>query len=200
MGTTGGAILYFPFGIAVPLPCGSEHMTKALPYAVSPPRFGRVQTARCRSLPISERWRRLAPILLIAGAAAAPPFIQRSYAGDAETTSSATSWAPQVSRAKAVTVTITPLNIAVGAATWEFKVVLDTHSQDLQDDLLKSTAIIDGPGNEQQPIAWQGSPPGGHHREGLLQFSAPDPRPATIELRLKRPNEPEPRRFKWTAR
>jgi hypothetical protein len=188
------------FGIVVSLPRGSAHMNKPLPYAVSPTHFGRVQPAHYQPVPISERWRRLAPALLIACAAAAPPLIQRSYAGDAETTSSARSWASQVSRTKTVTVTVTPLNIATAAATWEFKVVLDTHSQDLQDDLLTAAAIVDGAGNEQRPIAWQGSPPGGHHREGLLQFNAPEPRPAMITLRLRRPNETEPRAFTWAAR
>jgi hypothetical protein len=126
--------------------------------------------------------------------------MEQSYAANTETTPTALMLPPQVSRASSVTVTVTPQNTGAEAGTWDFKVVLDTHSQDLHDDLLKSAALVDDTGNERRPIAWHGSPPGGHHREGFLQFNAPEPRPATITLRLQRPNEPEPRTFTWAAR
>ena len=175
-------------------------MNKALPCALPLPGFSRIQPMPCRPLPSSDAWRRLAPLLLLACAAAALPLMQRSYAADTEITSSARTFGPQVSRVNAVTVTISPLNIAVGAGTWDFKIVLDTHSQDLQDDLLNATALVDETENGQRPIAWQGSPPGGHHREGVLRFNTPEPRTATITLRLERPNEPEPRTFTWPER
>lgn len=192
--------LDIPFGIVVSLPHGSERMNKVVSHVIFLPDFGRSRPASFAPLRSSTAWRRLALALLLACVAAASPLMERSYAANTETTATALMLSPQVSRANSVTVTVTPPNTGAEAGTWNFKVVLDTHSQDLQDDLLKSAALVDDSGNELRPIAWQGSPPGGHHREGLLQFNAPEPRPARITLRLQRPNELEPRTFTWAAR
>ena len=99
--------------------------------------------------------------------------------------------------ANGVTVTVTPANLAPGAKTWDFSIVLDTHSQDLSDDLAKSAVLVDERGNESTPIAWEGAAPGGHHRRGVLKFSPLEPRPKTLELRLNRPGEARPRIFRW---
>ena len=102
---------------------------------------------------------------------------------------------PQKSSASGVTVSVTP---DVGnASSWAFKVVLDTHSQDLNDDLLKSATLIGPDGKRHAPTAWEGAAPGGHHREGVLRFTAIAPRPGSIELELRRPNESAPRLFRW---
>ena len=101
----------------------------------------------------------------------------------------------QKNSANGVTVIVTP---DVGsAASWSFKVVLDTHSQDLSDDLLKSAALIGPDGRRHAPLAWEGAAPGGHHREGVLRFAALTPRPAALELEIRRPNEAAPRLFRW---
>ena len=95
----------------------------------------------------------------------------------------------------AVTVKVTPRSI--DGAAWEFDVVMDTHAQDLGDDLLQSAKLVAADGSEVAPIAWKGSAPGGHHRTGVLRFQAPNPAPATIVLRITRPGEPKPRVFQW---
>lgn len=95
-----------------------------------------------------------------------------------------------------VTVAVTPQNLTVDAKTWEFKIVLDTHSQNLSDDLLQSSALLTGSGRH-APTAWEGAPPGGHHREGTLKFDPVNPLPATIELQIQRPGESGPRSFQW---
>lgn len=101
----------------------------------------------------------------------------------------------QKSSANGVTVTVTP---DVGnASSWSFKVVLDTHSQELTDDLLKTAALIGSDGKRHAPLAWEGAAAGGHHREGMLRFAAFTPRPASIELEIRRPNEATPRLFRW---
>ena len=103
--------------------------------------------------------------------------------------------ATQKSSASGVTVSVTP---DVGnAASWSFKVVLDTHSQDLNDDLLKTVALIGPDGKRHAPVAWEGAAPGGHHREGVLRFAAISPRPGSINLELQRVNESAPRSFRW---
>lgn len=101
----------------------------------------------------------------------------------------------QKSTANGVTVSVTP---DVGnAASWAFKIVLDTHSQDLKDDLLKSAALIGPDGKRHAPVAWDGAAPGGHHREGVLRFAALTPRPASLALEIRRADEATPRLFRW---
>lgn len=103
----------------------------------------------------------------------------------------------QTSSAHSVTVKVTPKNLASVAPTWEFAVVLDTHSQDLSDDLVKSSLLLDGAGGQYAPAAWDGTAPGGHHRQGVLRFKTLTPRPQAIELQIMRPGETEPRSFRW---
>jgi hypothetical protein len=103
----------------------------------------------------------------------------------------------QKNSAGGVTVAITPQNIAAGAKSWDFKVVLDTHSAELKDDLAKSAVLLVDGGGSYAPTAWQGDPPGGHHREGTLRFNAITPQPKAIELQIQRPGEPKPRSFRW---
>ena len=75
--------------------------------------------------------------------------------------------------------------------------VLDTHSQDLSDDLLKTAVLVDAQGGRHAPLAWQGAPPGGHHREGVLRFKGLGALPDAIELQIRRPGEAAPRAFLW---
>jgi hypothetical protein len=93
-----------------------------------------------------------------------------------------------------VTVKATPR--ALPGGSWEIEIVFDTHSQELKDDLTKSASLIAG-GKTYAPVSWQGDPPGGHHRKGMLKFGAVEPRPQEIELRIARPGEPKPRSFRW---
>lgn len=116
--------------------------------------------------------------LLAAGAFAAELAVQRSSAGG-------------------VTVAVTPQNLAVSAKSWDFKVVLDTHAGDLNDDLVKTAALVDDKGGRRVPVQWEGAGPGGHHREGVLRFNAISPQPKAIELQIQRPGEPKPRVFTW---
>ena len=102
--------------------------------------------------------------------------------------------AARKSAANGITVTVTP-NLS-DAATWSFKVVLDTHSQELSDDLVK-TATLSADGKRYTPTAWEGAAPGGHHRDGVLRFTAVTPRPSAIALELRRPDESTPRVFTW---
>ena len=102
--------------------------------------------------------------------------------------------------ANGVTVAVSPINIARDARVWEFKVVLDTHSQDLADDLQKDAVLVPDRNKPLAPLAWEGAGPGGHHREGVLKFGAPEPRPQVIEVRIQRAGESEARSFRWELR
>jgi hypothetical protein len=109
----------------------------------------------------------------------------------------ATELATQKSSDRGVTVAVTPQNVSGDARSWDFKIVLDTHSGDLSDDLVKSTVLLDGTGAKHAPVAWDGAGPGGHHREGVLRFKPITPPPAAVELQIARPGEPKPRSFRW---
>ena len=105
--------------------------------------------------------------------------------------------ATQTSSVHSVTVKVTPQNVAGDAKTWSFAVVLDTHSAALNDDLVKSSLLLDSAGGRFTPLGWDGAPPGGHHREGVLKFKPVSPQPQSIELQITRAGEGAPRSFRW---
>jgi hypothetical protein len=103
----------------------------------------------------------------------------------------------QSSVARGVTVKVMPRLTGADAANWVFAVVLDTHSQELSDDLLRTTVLVTDDGREIAPAAWTGAGPGSHHREGSLEFPAPNPMPKSFVLRMQRPGEQEARLFRF---
>lgn len=105
---------------------------------------------------------------------------------------------PQSSTAGGVTVKATPRTLA--GPVWEFELVFDTHTQDLNDDPARSASLHGAGGAGGVPLAWQGDPPGGHHRKGVLRFKPIAPTPAALELRLQRAGEPSPRVFRWQVK
>ncbi|MEZ5603237.1 MAG: hypothetical protein R3E41_03260 [Burkholderiaceae bacterium] len=104
---------------------------------------------------------------------------------------------PQTSSQGGVNVKVTPKPPAPGATRWDFAIVLDTHSQELADDLTQTATLVTDDGRQLKPSGWTGAGPGGHHREGVLSFPAPDPVPGGFELRLSRPGESAVRVLRW---
>lgn len=102
----------------------------------------------------------------------------------------------QTSNKDAVVLKATPVKIE--GAVWEFELVFDTHAQELNDDLLKNSALMAADGTAVKPTAWHGDPPSGHHRKGVLRFNALNPPPDVLELRITRANESSARAFRWT--
>lgn len=107
----------------------------------------------------------------------------------------AASLAPQTSTENAVTVKVTPKSLT--GSTWDFDIAFDTHTQPLNDDLLKNAVLVSGDGKQATPVSWQADATGGHHRKGMLRFNALTPTPSSVELRISRPGESRPRIFKW---
>lgn len=103
----------------------------------------------------------------------------------------------QSTSVQGVTVKATPKSMGLDNPRWEFTLVLDTHSGDLSDDLMATATLITGDGRQFKPVAWIGAAPGGHHREGALEFAVPAPWPSAVELRLERNGEAAPRSFRW---
>lgn len=104
---------------------------------------------------------------------------------------------PQTNRAGMVTVKVTPQALS-SAAPLRFEVVLDTHSVELTQDMREIAALSDGV-REYKPTAWDGSPPGGHHRKGVLVFAPVSPMPASLTLTIRDIAGVPERRFTWTV-
>ncbi len=96
-----------------------------------------------------------------------------------------------------VSVAVTPLSLDNGPPTWNFEIVLDTHSGSLDADLVAVSELVDDQGKSYKPISWEGDNPGGHHREGVLKFNPISPKPKSVELKIKNVGGVPERRFKW---
>jgi len=105
-------------------------------------------------------------------------------------------YAPQVSNEREIKVTATLKKVQSEAKTWDFEVVLETHTKALNDDMVKSSVLI-ADGKQYLPLSWEGAPPGGHHRKGKLRFKTVSPRPASVELQIRLAEDTSPRSFKW---
>ena len=96
-----------------------------------------------------------------------------------------------------VEVGVTPRRIVPTDAEWSFEISLNTHSYELNDDFLAASELRDEQGNAYKPIAWDGDPPGGHHREGVLKFKAIAPQPSSITLGIQDVGGIKERKFTW---
>ncbi len=105
-------------------------------------------------------------------------------------------FAPQTNSEGAVSVSVAPKN-SLNSDVWEFEVSLDTHTVELNEELETATLLIDESGNEYRPLAWEGDPPGGHHRGGILKFDPIIPRPDVIKLKISGIGGVAERMFVW---
>jgi len=109
------------------------------------------------------------------------------------------SWdlSPRYSDAGRVSVEVQPLTPPNDEGVWDFGVALNTHSVDLDYDLTDVAVLRCDRREEYRPLSWDGSPPGGHHRRGVLSFTALDHPTQFIEIVISDvANVPE-RLFRW---
>ena len=102
---------------------------------------------------------------------------------------------PQTNNDGPVTITVIPRKFT-NAENWEFEMNLETHSVELNEDLIKA-AILTADNKGYEPIAWDGDPPGGHHRSGILKFKSISPQPKSIALKILQVGGIEERNFTW---
>lgn len=105
--------------------------------------------------------------------------------------------AAQTNNEGGVTVKVMPRNLAPDAASWEFEISLNTHTKALDQDLSRSAVLIDAAGKSHTATGWEGSPPGGHHRSGVLRFKPLPGKQAAVELRITGVGGVEVRKFRW---
>lgn len=78
-----------------------------------------------------------------------------------------------------------------------FKISLDTHSGELNTDMARAAVFEDEDGTVHLPTSWEGDPPGGHHREGVLHFGTFTPMPKKVDLILLNIGTVAERKFSW---
>ncbi len=99
-------------------------------------------------------------------------------------------------RENRVRVDVVPVQLEFGKKA-KFEIRMNTHSGDLSQDLVSVSTLKDDSGREYRPAEWQGSPPGGHHRKGVLEFPALNGNTKSVTLVIRGvANVPE-RIFKW---
>ncbi|MEM2237815.1 MAG: hypothetical protein QXR26_07125 [Candidatus Caldarchaeum sp.] len=89
-----------------------------------------------------------------------------------------------VNDANGLVVEVMPLPLSFGQDI-NFRVKMDTHVGDLDFDLTEVAYLEDSNGQMYLPKGWSGSPPGGHHREGILSFPPLSGKPRSIKLVLE---------------
>ncbi len=96
-----------------------------------------------------------------------------------------------------VMVSVTPQDLSKNAKTWRFAVRLNTHVSPITQDMLKVTSLSVGAGPGEAPTGWDGDPPGGHHRRGVLAFTPIAPTPETVTLHIRNVGGVSDRAFTW---
>lgn len=77
------------------------------------------------------------------------------------------------------------------------EVAMNTHSVDLDSyDLGKLALLRDDTGKQYLPTSWD-SRPGGHHKQGVLTFQAPDSEPKYLDLIIWDVAGVKERAFRW---
>jgi len=96
-----------------------------------------------------------------------------------------------------VSIAVTPRSLEEDLVAWDFAIVLDTHSEELTSDMVAVSELVDDEGKSYKPVSWEGSPPGGHHRSGVIKFNSVSPKPKSVELKVKSVGGVAERSFKW---
>ena len=111
----------------------------------------------------------------------------------------AVAWAAyehQTNNTNSVRVDVVPIQLTPGKqATFEIR--LNTHSVPLDYDLVAVSLLKDDQGHKYPASAWKGSPAGGHHRSGVLEFPAIAKDTKSITLSLKDIAGVPERTFEW---
>ena len=109
---------------------------------------------------------------------------------------SANKWESKIDDQENVSIEVTPLDLSPGLAEWKFNISMNTHSVDLNQDLMYAAVLIDDKAEVYKPLKWEGAAPGGHHRNGVLTFKAINQAPRSIVLKISNVGSVE-RSFTW---
>jgi hypothetical protein len=79
----------------------------------------------------------------------------------------------------------------------DFKISMSTKGGELSADIMRAAVFEDEDGTAHLPAAWEGDPPGGHKREGVLRFGAFTPMPKKVDLTILNIGAIPQRKFSW---
>lgn len=106
-------------------------------------------------------------------------------------------FAPKEHAGGNVTVLVTPKSLTPTQPVI-FELTFDTHSIELDFDIARASTLVDDSDATFGEPAWEGSPPGGHHRKGTLTFPKPlDPTAKSVTLTLRDIADIASRTFSW---
>jgi hypothetical protein len=99
------------------------------------------------------------------------------------------------SRENVVSVDVVPIVLVSGKPV-KFEIRMSTHSVSLDQNIVGISILKDDLGRKYLPVNWNGSPAGGHHRSGVLEFPLLKGNPGSVTLIIQNiANVPE-RTFK----
>jgi hypothetical protein len=96
-----------------------------------------------------------------------------------------------------VRVDVRPVQLLPGQPA-KFEIRMNTHSGDLSQDMVAVCTLKDDSGREYRPTVWDGSPPGGHHRSGVLEFPELGNSAHSITLVIREVADVPERVFNWS--
>jgi len=108
---------------------------------------------------------------------------------------SSIAFSPQTNSEGEVDIKVTPVTLIPNQKP-SFKISFDTHSVELDSDIPQNSVLTDNNNSFSNP-SWEGSPPGGHHRSGILTFNKPLKKTESISLVLKNISNIQERKFTW---
>jgi hypothetical protein len=112
-------------------------------------------------------------------------------------TADASAYKAQSNSQNRVRVDVRPVQLSPGKPA-KFEIRMNTHSGDLSQDMVVVSTLKDSSGREYQPTGWNGSPPGGHHRSGVLEFPELEDAAQSITLVIREIADVPERVFNWS--
>ncbi len=95
-----------------------------------------------------------------------------------------------------VRVDVKPVTLMIGEPA-VFDIRLNTHSVNLDYDLVKAFYLQDSEGKIYKAVEWKGSPAGGHHRRGTIAFPKLEGSPQSVKLVIRGIADVPERSFEW---
>jgi hypothetical protein len=102
----------------------------------------------------------------------------------------------QTTDANSVRVDVKPVALVAGKPA-VFEIRLNTHSVNLNYDMVEISSLQDGGGKIYKAVEWKGSPLGGHHRRGTLEFPKLEGAPQSVKLVIRGVAGVPERSFEW---
>ena len=107
--------------------------------------------------------------------------------------------APKSNDEKFVSIEVKPIKFSYNEPV-KFDVTINTHQGSLDFDLTAISLLEDAEGNSYKALTWEGTPPDGHHRAGVLTFPKLKGETGVIKLTLKNVYGIPERVFEWSLR